>query len=127
MLQFMAVKSWMAYDMNIISGPRSIGKCTCLFCIGSALGSVVRAVCDFRTKSKEKGEKCYRLGICTTTTALLWKPAFMAMLVELLAFLQSEATYSAVSTWIGDCDARLCRQPDKCYRLLKTQYCMLLL
>ena len=41
---------------------------------------LVRRVCDFGTKSE--GEKCNGIGIYITFTDLLWKPAFMATLLE---------------------------------------------
>ena len=48
----------------------------------SALHRLRPRICLVRRVSREEGEKCNRIGIYITSTASLWKLAFMATLVE---------------------------------------------
>ena len=51
-------------------------------CIGSALEFGLLRRVRLQDEVKREGENCNGLGICITSTASLWKPAFMATLVE---------------------------------------------
>ena len=65
-----------------IGGSGGMEDSVLVYCIGSALGFAQRGMCDFWTKSIEEGEKCNGISININSTASLWKPAFMATLVE---------------------------------------------